>query len=169
MRAALSSRADRYAHAGMDGLALIEKIRATAAFASVPVIVLTSGMPLMQADRPAGLNIAAFLNKPVRRNELLEPSSRPPTASQPGPQSRKKRHPRSCRWAEGCACCSPRTISSTRPSPPGCWKKWATPRWWPTTAGRPRPSRPRKFRPGADGHPNARDGRHRHHPPDSRK
>jgi two-component system, sensor histidine kinase and response regulator len=56
---------------GMDGFALIERIRHASAFACVPAILLTSGMPLMQADRPGSLKIAAFLNKPVRRGELL--------------------------------------------------------------------------------------------------
>ncbi|AXC13519.1 PAS/PAC sensor hybrid histidine kinase [Acidisarcina polymorpha] len=57
---------------GMDGLSLIEHIRGMAGFATLPLILLTSGTPMMQAGRPGNLYLTSFLNKPVRTSELLE-------------------------------------------------------------------------------------------------
>ncbi len=56
---------------GMDGFALVEHVRRTTLFASIPAIMLTSGLPPTPADRPGDLKIAAFLTKPIRRSELL--------------------------------------------------------------------------------------------------
>jgi signal transduction histidine kinase/ligand-binding sensor domain-containing protein/DNA-binding response OmpR family regulator len=56
---------------GMDGLELIEQIRRAHVSASISAILLSSGIPVMGKERPMHLKIAAFLNKPVRRSELL--------------------------------------------------------------------------------------------------
>jgi len=56
---------------GMDGYELIERIRSGSVSASIPAILLSSGMPVARAERSESLQIAAYLNKPVRRSELL--------------------------------------------------------------------------------------------------
>jgi signal transduction histidine kinase/CheY-like chemotaxis protein/ligand-binding sensor domain-containing protein len=55
---------------GMGGISLIEHIRRAPTFGSIPAILLTSGMPVPM-NGPGSLKIAACLNKPVRRGELL--------------------------------------------------------------------------------------------------
>jgi len=56
---------------GMDGLDLIEQVRIATAFASIPAVLMSSGVSIMQAERLSRLRISDVLNKPVRGGELL--------------------------------------------------------------------------------------------------
>jgi len=55
----------------MDGFALVTRMRSLPALASLPVLMLSSGALHEDAELCRQLNIAAFLSKPVRRNEFL--------------------------------------------------------------------------------------------------
>jgi two-component system, sensor histidine kinase and response regulator len=55
----------------LDGFGLVGSIRNQPAFASLPVVILTSGGRQEDAEVRRQLGIAAFLAKPVRRKELL--------------------------------------------------------------------------------------------------
>jgi PAS domain S-box-containing protein len=56
---------------GMDGFGLVEQIRRRQESASVPVVMLTSGGHWGDSQRCRELGIQAYLQKPVRRRELL--------------------------------------------------------------------------------------------------
>jgi len=56
----------------MDGFALVEKIRKTPEFSSIPVLMLSSGAHGGEAARCRQIGIAAYLTKPVRPSELLD-------------------------------------------------------------------------------------------------
>jgi CheY-like chemotaxis protein len=56
---------------GMDGFGLVEKIRRRPESSSMPVVMLTSGGHWGDRDRCRELEIQAYLQKPVRRRELL--------------------------------------------------------------------------------------------------
>jgi two-component system sensor histidine kinase/response regulator len=55
----------------LDGFGLVASIRNRPVFASLPVVILTSGGRQEDAELRRQLGIAAFLAKPVRRKELL--------------------------------------------------------------------------------------------------
>ena len=55
----------------MNGSALVEQVRRVSAFASLPVLMLTSAGHGEDQERGKSLDIAAFLVKPVRKAELL--------------------------------------------------------------------------------------------------
>jgi signal transduction histidine kinase/DNA-binding response OmpR family regulator len=55
----------------MDGFDLVTRIRGLPAMASVPVLMLSSGARLEDAELCRQLGITSFLSKPVRRKELL--------------------------------------------------------------------------------------------------
>jgi two-component system, sensor histidine kinase and response regulator len=55
----------------MDGFDLVTRIRGLPAMASVPVLMLSSGARIEDAELCRQLGITAFLSKPVRRKELL--------------------------------------------------------------------------------------------------
>jgi two-component system, sensor histidine kinase and response regulator len=57
---------------GMDGCALAQRIRSTAAIADIPILMLSSaGLP-GEATRCAEVSISAYLTKPVQPSELLD-------------------------------------------------------------------------------------------------
>ncbi|HUJ81218.1 MAG TPA: response regulator [Candidatus Acidoferrales bacterium] len=57
---------------GMDGCALAQRIRSTAALADIPILMLSSaGLP-GEATRCAEVSISAYLTKPVQPSELLD-------------------------------------------------------------------------------------------------
>ena len=56
---------------GMDGFGLVEQIRGSLVSSPVSIVMLTSGGHWGDRDRARGLGIQAYLQKPVRRRELL--------------------------------------------------------------------------------------------------
>ena len=57
---------------GMDGLETVARIRANAAFAQVPVLLLSSADRAEYSTRSSSLGIARSLIKPVKQSDLLE-------------------------------------------------------------------------------------------------
>jgi signal transduction histidine kinase/CheY-like chemotaxis protein/ligand-binding sensor domain-containing protein len=56
----------------VDGLQLVKAIKALKGYASIPIVVLSSGEQLIDSNRCAELGIAMFLRKPVMRSRLFE-------------------------------------------------------------------------------------------------
>jgi signal transduction histidine kinase/DNA-binding response OmpR family regulator/ligand-binding sensor domain-containing protein len=56
----------------MDGLTLAERIKNTAAYAEIEMMILTSAGQREEAARCRKLNVAAYLTKPVKQSELLD-------------------------------------------------------------------------------------------------
>ncbi len=56
---------------GMDGFGLVEKLKSDTATASLPIVMLTSAGLRGDAARCRELGVEAYLNKPVKRSDLL--------------------------------------------------------------------------------------------------
>ena len=60
----------------MDGMALIEQVRKRENLATTPIIVLTTEGALQEQQRASTLDVAAYVTKPIRQNELVEAVTR---------------------------------------------------------------------------------------------
>lgn len=60
----------------MDGMALIEQVRKRENLAKTPIIVLTTEGALQEQQRASTLDVAAYVTKPIRQNELVEAVTR---------------------------------------------------------------------------------------------
>jgi signal transduction histidine kinase/CheY-like chemotaxis protein len=67
----------------MDGLTLAERIRADAALAATPLVVLSSAGLRPDAERAQALGVAAYLTKPVKAGDLLRAVSQVTGAAAP--------------------------------------------------------------------------------------
>jgi two-component system chemotaxis response regulator CheY len=60
----------------MDGMALIEQVRKRENLATTPIIVLTTEGALQEQQKASTLDVAAYVTKPIRQNELVEAVTR---------------------------------------------------------------------------------------------
>ena len=60
----------------MDGMTLIEQVRKREALAKTPVIVLTTEGGLTDQKRATELQVAAYVTKPIRQQELIDAVTR---------------------------------------------------------------------------------------------
>jgi two-component system chemotaxis response regulator CheY len=56
----------------MDGMTLIQQIRARDNLANTPIIVLTTEGALTDQQKASSLDVAAYVTKPIRQHELVE-------------------------------------------------------------------------------------------------
>ena len=106
----------------MDGFDLIAAVRRHPAFATLPVLLLTSSASPGDQQRCDELRVAGRLLKPVKQSLLLDNIMRilagadrrdspRPAAAQPPPSRGRRR--RDAGEPARCACCSRRTTRST--------------------------------------------------------
>ena len=152
----------------MDGYMLCERIRQRPGGAGMAIIALTSGDRHGDADLAQRLGLAAQLIKPVKPSELRQvigtvlaaARSRRPAGERTSANSAGRSSHRPGR----CASCWPRTACLNQKLAVGLLTKWGH---TVTVANNGREAvvgrNPAAVRPGADGHPDARDERFRGH------
>jgi len=60
----------------MDGMTLIRNIRTRENLAKTPIIVLTTEGALTDQEKASSLDVAEYVTKPIRQNELVEAVTR---------------------------------------------------------------------------------------------